>query len=209
MKTAGIGISADQSARIAAAAQKLGVYSGRFYARDEAPPSPYAGLSGNSQPGRSRLWWLKGLYKCNQFLGDVLTLAGLRMPTYRMPDGSEHYFNAEALLKRPGDFGSITALSDIRPGDIVLIDWSESGENGAHLEIVAEIDLSAQRLRTWGAHKDGAALQDFSWLFRGARFDAQRTAWINTSSLRGQYLVHVLRPLKSTEVLLPGIGHPR
>ena len=193
MRTNSLGTSPEQGNQIASIAGQVVARLGKYYARDEAPPSPYAGLSGNSHPGQTRLTWLKGLYKCNQFIGDVLTMAGFRMPTWRMPDGSEHYVNAEMLLKRPAEFARVTALEDIRAGDILLVDWSEPGENGAHLEIVSSVDIAAQRLLTLGAHKQGATMMDFSWIFRGAVYDQARQGWINYSPTRGNYAVYVLR----------------
>ena len=195
MKTALIEASFRQSSQIASAAENLTARFGRYYAKDEAPLSPYPALTGNRIPGKTRLWWLKGLYKCNQFIGDVLTLAGFRMPIFRMADGSEHYVNAEALLQRSAEFSRLTCLQDLRPGDILLIDWREEGENGAHLEIIADINLTLQRLLTFGAHKSGASLSDYSWLFRGASSDAQRSCWINHSLTRGRYDIYALRPL--------------
>lgn len=143
--------------QILSAAKLLVSEHGLEYSFSAAPTSPHSRLSGNRSPGKTQLFWLKDRYKCNQFVGDVLTLAGLRMPTYRMPDGSEHYVNAEALPKYNDHFQRIASSHEIRQGDLLVIDrLSASGENGAHVEIISSYNLETATLSSLGAHRDGA-----------------------------------------------------
>ena len=143
--------------RILTSAKLLVSEHGLEYAFSAAPTSPHSRLSGNRSPGKTQLFWLKDRYKCNQFVGDVLTLAGLRMPTYRMPDGSEHYVNAEALPKYNDHFQRIASAREIRQGDLLVIDrLSASGEDGAHVEVISSYNLETATLSSLGAHRDGA-----------------------------------------------------
>ena len=129
---------------------------GRQYAYDVAPRSPHPLLSGNRNPGVSRLNWLKQKNKCNQFVGDVLTDAGFKMPTYTMPNGSKHYVNAEALLKYPRELKVLSVRQAPRPGDILLIDYlDKKGENGAHVEIVIDVKNTSLQLHTAGSASSG------------------------------------------------------
>jgi hypothetical protein len=155
---------------IAEYARELSNTQGHDYSFSGTPKSPYQNLSGNYEPGHSKIQWLKNRNKCNQFVGDVLTLAGLRMPTFKMPDGSEHYMNAERLPREGKFFSRVKNLFDVKPGDIIVIDnLARSGENGAHVEIVSFMDFFDKSLRLIGARKKGAFERDFSRMLAGLR----------------------------------------
>jgi hypothetical protein len=141
---------------------------GADYSYTKAPSSPLASLSGNVAPGETKVSWLRNRNKCNQFVGDVLTLSGYEMPTFRMIDGSEHYMNAEALPGQDRYFNLVSEIGSIRAGDVLVVDsLSKRGENGAHTEIVTKVDHDRGQMRTTGARKSGAAERDFSKVFAG------------------------------------------
>lgn len=146
---------------------------GRSYALTMAPTSPNPRLSGNHVPEHTPISWLKNRYKCNQFVGDVLFRAGFEMPSYVMPDGSEHYVNAEALKKFTRHFHSVPSVYELRPGDLLVLDrLNASGENGAHVEIISHIDLQNSSLHMIGARRDGASSKDYSSLLRSLQLSS-------------------------------------
>ncbi len=148
---------------------------GTEYAKPNAPRSPMPELTSNKHPNRSILTWLRNRNKCNQFVGDVLTLAGLAMPTFRMRDGSKHFVNAEALPAQTDYFERRIRAADIAPGDLLVVDSPGRGENTAHVEIVSSVQVKEPvQLSTIGAIPTGVAetdrstlLRDGSWSDRG------------------------------------------
>ncbi len=162
---------------------------GPGYAYDSAPTSPYANLSGNKTPGTSRPSWLKDNNKCNQFVGDALTQAGMKMPTFKMADGSEHYVNAERLPNYTNHFDRVTDANDIKPGDVFVNDYPSEGLSTAHTEVITSYDASSGKLMTAGAHHGGAYEQDSSHLLNGATFNKDGGYWEN-----GSTKFYVLRP---------------
>lgn len=146
------------------AQERAGKYGG-LYAKNQAPISPYKNLTSNKEPEKSLISWLRGVNKCNQFVGDVLTKAGFKMPTFKMKDNSEHYMNAESLPKQAKYFDAVCDLKELRAGDLVIIDdLSRKGENGAHVEIVSFVDIARKFLNLIGARKDGAEQRDSNLL---------------------------------------------
>lgn len=160
------------------------------YAYDNAPTSPYRNLSGNRNPGVSRPSWLKNNNKCNQFVGDALTQAGMRMPTFRMADGTEHYVNAERLPNYRNHFDRITDPNDIRPGDVFVNDYPGEGLSTAHTEVVSSFDPATGTLRSIGAHGDGAYESDQSHLLDGATLNREGGYWEQPNGNR----FYILRP---------------
>lgn len=160
------------------------------YAFENAPTSPYRNLSGNKTPGTSRPSWLKNNNKCNQFVGDALTQAGMRMPTFTMKDGTEHYVNAERLPDYKKHFDRITDLSDIRPGDVFVNDYPGSGLSTAHTEVISSYDPATGTLRSVGAHADGAYESDQSHLLKDAKLNREGGYWEHPSGNK----FYVLRP---------------
>ena len=156
---------------IVSTARDRGRLQGASYARASAPTSPMVGLTDNVQPEHSRLGWLKHRNKCNQFVGDVLTLAGFAMPTFRMRDGSKHFMHAEALLDQPKFFKRVGR--DVTPGDLLVIDRPGRGENSAHVEIVTRAEVApdgALQLSTIAALADGVSERERSSWLRSARW---------------------------------------
>ena len=127
--------------------------------------------------------------KCNQFVGDSLTQAGLQAPTVRMADGSKHYSRAETWPAREDLFDRITDPAAVRVGDVVVRDYPTNGEGGAHVEVVTGLNP----FRTTGAHADGAYEVQSDWL-AGAQFNAA-----NRSFSSGGNDVYVLRPHHPTQ----------
>ena len=188
--------SMESTDRVAYAAGWLADNLADSYALKSAPTSPLPGLTSNSAPGESPLNWLRGRNKCNQFAGDSLTWAGYEMPLYRMPDGSFHYRNAEALPKAKQHFDSLSSTDNIRPGDLLVLDWKTRGENGAHVEVITDFSTAQNRLSTLGAHPAGVEERSYTDLFRGDSIAGPFPHWEASSRSRGGYDVYVLRPLK-------------
>ncbi|MBK8480596.1 MAG: hypothetical protein IPL40_05415 [Proteobacteria bacterium] len=150
---------------------------GADYAVAGAPTSPHPALSHNRRPDQTRLEWLRGLNKCNQFVGDALAEAGWAMPTYRMPGGGQHYVNAEALPQQRRYFARITAVEQLRAGDVVVVDYPGRGANTAHAEIITEHDPRRGTLQAAGAHAAGAYPREWSDLLDGATYDSRNQCW--------------------------------
>lgn len=140
---------------------------GSLYSKAATPTSINPLISGNALPGKSRLSWLSGRNKCNIFIGEALTRAGMATPMYKMNDGTYHYVNAENLPKYRSYFHILKNKKDIRPGDIMIVDYKFArSENGAHAEVVTNCDYRKDYLQTAGAHKDGAYLKNNSGIYK-------------------------------------------
>ncbi|MCA2976664.1 MAG: hypothetical protein INH41_17705 [Myxococcaceae bacterium] len=171
--------------QILAAASDRVAKEGPRYAFSEAPTSPLTTLSGNRRPGETRPSWLKNNNKCNQFVGDALTQAGVKAPTWAMRDGTLHYASAEKWPTFTNLFDRITDPSQIRPGDVIVRDYPGSGESTAHVEIIT----GTSPFSSVGAHRDGAYEQNTSDWLAGGRYDARKRAFeVNGND------VYVLRP---------------
>lgn len=160
------------------------------YAYSNAPTSPFANLSGNRTPGVSRPSWLKNNNKCNQFVGDALTQAGMKMPTYKMTDGTEHYVNAEKLPTYTKHFDRVTDPQQIRPGDVFVLDYPGRGESTAHTEVITGYDKATGEMKTTGAHSDGAYEMNRGAYMKDMTYDAANKRWTDPS---GNHF-YVLRP---------------
>ena len=161
------------------------------YAYENAPTSPFAQLSGNTTAGTTRPGWLANQNKCNQFVGDALTAAGVRMPTFPMSNGTEHYMNAEKLPFQFDYFDRIVSTEDIKTGDVIVVDYPGAGESTAHTEIVTGVDP----LRTTGAHNDGAHEKDWSDLFDNTAPNAAERCWDSPDGDK----IYVLRPTRKIQ----------
>ena len=182
---------------VAKVAISLVASRGEQYAKDAAPVSENPRLSHNTSPGRTPLTWLAGRNKCNQFVGDALWRAGMKAPSYAMPDGSRHYVNAEALPAQRSCFDRIPRVKDLRVGDMIVIDLPGSGRDSAHAEIITHLDRRRGIIRTTGAHADGAYEssgsrilgQSWSSALNKATYDGEGQRW----TLGGLQL-YLLRP---------------
>lgn len=159
--------------KILAAAKDRVASQGPNYAYSEAPTSPLTGLSGNRRPGVTQPSWLKNNNTCNQFVGDALTQAGVKAPTWAMRDGSVHYASAEKWPTFHALFDRITDPSQIKPGDVIVKDYPGSGESTAHVEIIT----GTSPFSSVGAHSDGAYEQNSTDWLEGATFDPSKRAF--------------------------------
>lgn len=158
---------------------------GVAYGYDNAPTSPLKNLSGNKSPGVSQPSWLKDNWKCNQFVGDALTQAGVKAPTWAMADGTVHYASAEKWPSFTNLFERITDPSQMKPGDIVVRDYPSTGDATAHVEIVT----SVEPFKSIGAHRDAAyESAGENWTAGGTYNPAKRNFQV------GDNEVYVLRP---------------
>jgi hypothetical protein len=159
------------------------------YAYDASPTSQLKNLSGNKKPGTSRPGWLKNNNKCNIFVGNALTQAGVKMPTFTMSNGTEHYKNAERLPFDTKHFDRVTNFKDVKPGDVFVYDYPERGESTAHTEVITSSDGKGG-LRSSGAHSDGAYDRDASSLWDGAKYDSEQRCWVKPDGDK----IYLLRP---------------
>ena len=159
------------------------------YAYSNAPTSPLMNLSGNRTPGVSRPSWLMDNNKCNQFVGDALSRGGMRMPTFKMTDGSEHYVNAEKLPTFTNHFDRVTDPSQIRAGDIFVVDYPGTGASTAHTEVITGYDAASGDFKTTGAHGDGAYEKDRPAWLQNMTYDPANRRWDD-----GGNAVYILRP---------------
>ncbi|PZR12682.1 MAG: hypothetical protein DI536_13960 [Archangium gephyra] len=142
-----------------------------------------------SQPG-----WLKNNWKCNQFVGDSLTQAGVKAPTWAMADGTVHYASAEKWPSFTNLFDRITDPTQMKPGDIVVRDYPGSGDATAHIETVT----SVEPFKSIGAHRDAAYEQaGENWTAGGTYNPARRNFEVGGNE------VYILRPKVALQVATP------
>lgn len=183
--------------KISTLARALIAQRARSYSLNEAPVSPTPGLTGNRQPEISSLAWLRGKNKCNQFVGDALSYAGFEMPTFRMPDGSLHYAHAESLPKFRQHFRSISALGSLQAGDVLVLDWSKrSAENGAHVEIITDLNIKTGDVLAASARKNGASEKLYRGLLNNLSWNNQKQLWLKTNTASENPMLYFLRPIK-------------
>lgn len=196
--TAGALYSAFQSGRkagpyhgaaIKKAADNIVAKDAAGYAYDASPTSSLKNLSGNKTPGVTRPRWLKDNNKCNIFVGEALTQAGIKMPTFRMQDGTEHYKNAERLPFDTKHFDRVTDFKDVKPGDVFVYDYPSRGESTAHTEVITSSDGKGG-LTASGAHGDGAYDRDVSQLWDGAAYNSSERCWTKPNGDK----IYLLRP---------------
>ena len=155
------------------AAHDRAAKQGTNYGKEHVPTSPLKNLSGNKNPGVTQPSWLKDNWKCNQFVGDSLTQAGVKAPTWAMADGSVHYASAEKWPSFTNLFDRITDPAQMQPGDIVVRDYPGSGDATAHIEIVTSVDP----FKSIGAHYDAAYEQASENWTSGGTYNAQRRSF--------------------------------
>jgi hypothetical protein len=158
---------------------------GPSYAYDQAPTSPHPQLTSNRRPESSVLGWLKNQWKCNQFVGDALTQAGVQAPLFKMADGSYHYAPAEKWPGFHNLFERITDPAKMQVGDVVVRDYPSTGDATAHVEIVTSVNP----FKSVGAHSDGAyEVEGASWVEGGVYNPSKRAFDV------GGNTVYILRP---------------
>jgi len=171
--------------KVVAAGMDRAAKHGPTYAKDQAPVSPNPQLTANRKPGTTVLTWLKNHWKCNQFVGDALTQAGVQAPLNKMRDGSFHYAPAEKWPTYHNLFERITDPAKMQVGDVLIRDYPSSGDATAHVEIVT----SVSPFKSVGAHMDGAyEVEGASWLEGGTYNPAKKAFDV------GGNTVYVLRP---------------
>lgn len=189
----------DTGAAISASARTRMQTMAPDYAVDSAPTSPHPRLSHNRQPGITRLGWLRGQWKCNQFVGDVLTQARVAMPVHQMRGGGVHYMQAEALPHQQRHFRRLERIDQLKAGDLVVIDWAARGAGTAHTEIFSEVKLQRGGIRSIGAHAEGVT-EEQGWRPIGDWHDALQQATPEEHSHRwtlDQYTIYLLRPIRA------------
>ena len=171
--------------RIVAAGLDRAAKKGPSYAFDQAPTSPHPQLTSNRRPESSVLGWLKNQWKCNQFVGDSLTKAGVQAPLFKMADGSHHYAPAEKWPGFHNLFERITDPAKMQVGDVVVRDYPATGDATAHVEIVTSVNP----FKSVGAHIDGAyEVEGASWVEGGVYNPSKRAFEVGANT------VYVLRP---------------
>jgi hypothetical protein len=113
----------------------------------------------------------------------------MKMPTYRMENGTEHYMNAERLPAQTKFFDRITDPQQIRPGDVFVLDYPATGESTAHTEVITGYDKETGQMKTTGAHGNGAYEVDRGDWLKNFTYDPARKCWTN-----GSDNLYILRP---------------
>jgi len=171
--------------KIVSAALDRAAKHGPSYGKPNYPVSPNPLLTSNRQPGVTPLTWLKDHWKCNQFVGDSLTQAGVQTPLYKMQDGSYHYAPAEKWPTFSNLFDRVTDPAKMQVGDVVVRDYPGSGDATAHIEIVTSVNP----FKSTGAHMDAAyEQQGENWTSGGTYNPSTRAFDVNGNT------VYVLRP---------------
>ena len=171
--------------KIVAAGLDRAARHGPSYGKPNVPVSPNPLLTSNRNPGSTPLTWLQDHWKCNQFVGDSLTQAGVQTPLYKMQDGSYHYAPAEKWPTFTNLFDRVTDASKMQVGDLVVKDFPGSGDATAHIEIVTSVNP----FKSVGAHMDAAYEQaGTNWTEGGTYNPAARAFDV------GGNTVYVLRP---------------
>jgi hypothetical protein len=101
-----------------------------------------------------------GAAKAELFVGDLLHGAGLAAPTIATTgwDGApgRHYAYAERWPRQPQLFDPITRLEDVRPGDLLVVDWrTRRGASGGHIELITGSEGGKGMITTVGARTAG------------------------------------------------------
>ncbi len=172
------------SASILAAAVERSRTHGADYAVAAAGVSCNKTFPGNKVPDQTPLESTRGKWKCNMFVGDVLTAAGCKPPQY----------SGEAWYALSQEWHNYTDLFDVippekaRPGDILTIDRTplpanKKSEGGGHVVVLATA-ITGGSYEAYGATETGAV-------------KTQRTIAGDTAGLNGKgehFKVYVLRP---------------
>ncbi|MBT4539952.1 hypothetical protein HOC35_00415 [Candidatus Woesearchaeota archaeon] len=193
-------ISNNRYSVVASAAFNRVDTEGPNYAFPNIPTCPLPGLTSNPEPGVSRPRWLRNRNKCNQFVGDALIQAGYDVPTNLQRNSITVHYKAiedfphelpDPITNEGGYFIRITEFCNIRPGHIMVIDHPREGESTAHGEVISEVDYRTKKIRSYGAHGDGAYIKPFDFFV-----DATKSP--NESFWRlGTDKIYVLQPIKT------------
>jgi hypothetical protein len=140
----------------------------------------------------------EGRPKCNLFVGDVLAKSGFQVPTYDLTrDGKvvgKHYKEVEAWPRETAYFDKVSDLSQVKPGDVLVIDWPRHGSGGgAHVEIITNVrakDGMPVAIETVGARTAGLVEDDKY----GAKLLAARDRGDHFETSAGATSFYILRP---------------
>lgn len=175
---------APTSAGILAAAADRSRTLGASYAVAAAGRSCNPTFPGNASPDHTPLESTRGKWKCNMFVGDVLTAAGCRAPQYK----GEAWYALSQEWHYASDLFDVIPADQARPGDILTIDRTplpadKKSEGGGHAVVLATAIVNGA-YDCYGATETGAE--------KTHRSLAGDTAGLNA---KGQhYRVYVLRP---------------
>ncbi len=167
--------------RVLAQAQKRVEQFGPSYAVAASAFSPNPKFPGNAHPDATALGSTKGVWKCNMFVGDVLSAAGLKPPQY----GDGWYALSQEWHGYTDRF-TVIAAAKAQPGDVLTIDRgaTKESEGGGHAVVLASTIRADGSYECYGATRDGACKTT-----RNIHTDTQGV------DDQGQpYKVYVLRP---------------
>src|SRR5262245_43416358 len=101
----------------------------RQWAHDPAASAAYARSARHWSADPAMTGTLAGASKAERFVGDLLWSAGAAVPTYDTVgwDGAagRHHAYAERWPARTDLFDRVSDLSDLRPGDVLVVDWHD------------------------------------------------------------------------------------
>ena len=130
-----------------------------------------------------------GDWKCNVFVGDVLAQSGFEPAV----SSKGRYSQAESLPGK-GVFTPVTDLGDLRPGDVLVIDYPTSGGATAHVEIVTGVERDAQgrltEVTSIGGRGEGVVENDA----KGALLVAGQDSPRGKGFASGEDTLYVVRP---------------
>lgn len=133
----------------------------------------------------------EGDWKCNVFIGDVLSQTGFEPAL----SDKGRYSQAESL-PRKGVFTPVTDLRDLQPGDVLVLDYPGSGGATAHVEIVTDVERDAQgrltRVTSIGGRGEGVVENDA----KGALLVAGQDSPKGKGFKSGEDTLYVIRPSK-------------
>ncbi|HVS03718.1 MAG TPA: hypothetical protein VMT16_13190 [Thermoanaerobaculia bacterium] len=131
----------------------------------------------------------RGDWKCNVFIGDVLSQAGFEPAL----SSKGRYSQAESLPRKDA-FTPITDLRDLRPGDVLVLDYPGSGGATAHVEIVTGVARDEQgkltQVTSIGGRGEGVVENDDKGALLVAGQDSPRSSGFQN----GTTTLYVIRP---------------
>ncbi|PID38476.1 MAG: hypothetical protein CSB49_05345 [Proteobacteria bacterium] len=183
-------------AAVAKAALELQRTRSNEFAKEKAPTSINPQLDRNQKPGKTKLSWMRGAYKCNFFVGEALSKSG-----YVMPLSDKHrYAGAGSLHSHRRYFQRIVSPADLRPGDVVTLRWP--GKGNAHAAIVTKTGKRKGTIEITGTGRGSVVTEkvsahlgkDWHEALSTAKYDSKHQRFVLKAADGTRFHVYLLRP---------------